>query len=425
MVAARQSVLSKTWRLVIPQRIWEAVWRGIGVQAHRCAVSPLRWQNSQRTISLIAEDAAMADSLPRGSDRLAADDWLMIYPCEDVRDPDTMRSMVHTIQPGPSQTLVLLLVDATKHASWNAGCVHQRELFALDQVQCVGSGMLRLGAASEHSSTNSKRWSRTRGALGTPVLHKIRTADVTLVGAGRNGSAAAFQLASLGVRRLRLIDGDRLKLENMDAMVGLNFSDVGSRKVSALARRLQAFRPDLALTVLKNSVTTAAAQAILQEPADLIVTCVDNDAARLSVAMAARQSCTLHLDIGTNVARDDERHSALFGDARILLPGEGCVACVGPMPDLERRRFELNMRSDHLHHQLGPTWNMQRAGSLVTFNAMTVAAGVQLWIELLAGHLRGSHWQRFDWDSETGLDARSAAVSADKDCEICWRWRDS
>jgi len=66
-----------------------------------------------------------------------------------------------------------------------------------------------------------------------------------------------------------------------------------------------------------------------------------------------------------------------------------------------------------------PPWNEQRAGSLITLNSLTVAIGVQLWLDLLAGRLRSSHWHRLRWEPGVGLQADFAPVGASPGCRIC------
>ena len=45
-----------------------------------------------------------------------------------------------------------------------------------------------------------------------------------------------------------------------------------------------------------------------------------------------------------------------------------------------------------------PPWFQQRAGSLITLNQMIAGAAVQSWLDLLAGDLTTSFWQRLSWN---------------------------
>jgi len=262
------------------------------------------------------------------------------------------------------------------------------------------------------------RDSRTRGALGERVAARLRGATVTLVGAGRNGTQMAQQLAALGIGRLRMLDPDRLDPENLDGTPGLAEADVGRPKVEALARLLHAYRPELALALSQRSTRERAGVDFLAERADLLVTCVDDDLPRLLVALMARQTLTPHLDVGTRVVRQGGGWE-LTGDARLLLPTRGCVVCVGGLADLPAVVRDLHLPAGALLTRSRRPWHAQRAGSLVTINALAVGAGLQLWLDLLAGSLRQSYWQRLVWRWGTGLQADGGGVTAEPGCGLC------
>jgi hypothetical protein len=280
------------------------------------------------------------------------------------------------------------------------------------------SGSFSGSSAGAASAARGWRDSRTRGALGERVADRLRTATVTLVGAGRNGTQMAQQLAALGVGRLRILDPDHLAPENLDGAPGLAEGDVGRTKVEALARLLHAYRSELTLALSGRSTRERAGVDFLAERSDLLVTCVDDDLPRLLVGLLARQTLTPHLDVGTRVVRQGERWE-LTGDARLLLPTRGCVVCVGGLADLPAVVRDLHLPAGALLTRTRQPWHGQRAGSLVTINAMTVGAGVQLWLDLLAGGVRQSHWQRLAWRWGTGLQADGGGVTAEPGCRLC------
>jgi hypothetical protein len=243
---------------------------------------------------------------------------------------------------------------------------------------------------------------------------------VAVIGASRSGSLLAWMLAALGVERLLLVDPDTLELHNLDAVCGVAEADVGRRKVEALAHRLTQFRSDLAV----HALTCSAADARVVEcvrGVDLLATCVDRDMPRLAAAVLAERFLKVHLDIGTGVTRDDAQELLIAGDVRLLLPGRGCVCCVGGLPDEEAARYELLAPPGALQRGLPPSWQQERAGSLVTINALCVAAGVQLWLDLLAGTLETSHWSRFRWHPGRGLEVNAGPVAARDQCAVCHR----
>ena len=93
-------------------------------------------------------------------------------------------------------------------------------------------------------------------------------------------------------------------------------------------------------------------------------------------------------------------------------------------PDLlekipEEARIELLSPPKALKPFPQRPWHEQRAGSLITLNSLAISIGVQLWLDLLSGTLRSSHWHRLSWQPGGGVEADYAAVDAATDCRIC------
>lgn len=76
--------------------------------------------------------------------------------------------------------------------------------------------------------------------------------------------------------------------------------------------------------------------------ADLIVSCVDHDTPRLAAALLCHRFLKIHLDVGTGVTMDERGERLLAGDVRLLLPGQGCICCVGGLNAEEEARIELH-----------------------------------------------------------------------------------
>jgi hypothetical protein len=195
---------------------------------------------------------------------------------------------------------------------------------------------------------------------------------------------------------------------------------VGRPKVHAVGRLLAAFRPDLQLSCVACSAIDADVVELLRRNrSDLIVTCVDDDTARMAASLIARETLTVHLDAGTSVQADEAGGRQITGDARLLLPGEGSVACVGGLADLDATLYEIAAPPGSLRRGVEQPWHEQRAGSLITINGMTVNAAVQCWLDLLAGQIRTSFWQRLRWTPGSGLEAHAGPVGAGEGCAYC------
>jgi hypothetical protein len=411
------------FELVLSRDTWEGALRHLLVRPDRVAVGRCRRNEHEGAHELLVENLEIADRLPSGNERPPLSDWIVLgVPTGEPGDD--VRTWVKHLQPRKTQLLVIALLGlGPEKNSWDGGVVEDGVLKPLDAIRVVGPAMLRASRTepagwSELSETDLERWSRTRGALGDKTWRKVAGTRVLLFGAGRNGSAMAFQLVALGARSLTIVDPDIVGIENLDAAYGLSESDIGRRKVEALQERLHSFRSSCAISSIPHSVTHSSVIAKARG-ADLLVSCVDHDTPRLAAALLANRFFKLHVDVGTGITLDPTGERMLASDVRLLLPRMGCVCCVGGLSNEEEARYELLAAPGTLRRKRQHEWHEERAGSLVTLNSMTVSVAVQLWLDLLAGKLRTSFWHRLRWEPAGGIRADFAAVGPAADCHIC------
>lgn len=363
---------------------------------------------------------------PNGPTRTGADfpplaDWVAVaVPRDTLDDP---RAWTRRLQPRFAQMLAIILVGIGRdRGGWRGWTVERGVIRPLAGLRIVGPGMVHAAAALPGlllEDTNAARWSRVRGAVGEGAFAKLREVKAAVVGCSRTGTLAAGQLAALGVRGLVLIDGDTVEPHNLDGMLLSTEADLGMNKAVALGRRLVSFRPDLLVKAVQRPLDSGTAEAVLGG-VDLVVTCVDQDGARLRAAHWSRERITPHLDIGAGVTRSPGGGRQLAGDVRLLLPGAGCLRCVGGLGDSEQAEYELLAPPGALPRRPPDAWHAGgRLGSLVTLNSMAVAFGVQSWLDLLDGSLAGSIWHRLRWRPGHGLEVNSGLVGAGAECMIC------
>lgn len=413
---------SERVRLLITREAWEGVLRTLVVDSGGFAWGTVRWRREPQVEEILCDHLETTRDLPRGAARPPFDDWLVL-----LIDPSEVISAARwldRIGPKQSQRLAVVALDGRDRRRWDAVLYDRGRCVPIDTLMVAGSGMLSLqrtpGDVEVLSDVNQLRASRTAGALGAEVCAKLRAACVTLVGAGRLGALLAFHVVGLGVPRVRLIDPDLLGWENLDAMPGLTEADVGRPKVVALAERLLAFRADLLVSYLQRPATDPEAMQLARQRTDLLVTCVDSDTPRLCVSLIAKETLTVHLDIGTQVA-GSEQGGLIHGDVRLLTPDRdgGCVACVGGIGDLAETLYELGAPPGVLQRGEPVPWRQQRAGSLLTINSIAVGSGVQMWLDLLAGRLRTSYWHRLRWVPGGVMQVDGGAVGRAEDCRFC------
>jgi len=118
---------------------------------------------------------------------------------------------------------------------------------------------------------------------------QLKPLTVTVIGVGAIGRQVAIQLAALGVRRLQLIDFDKVEPTNVTTQ-GYLEADLGQLKVEATARALQAIDARLETEVLVDrfrpgQVTGAA-----------VFVCVDSISSRAAIWRSLRHQCRFWCD---------------------------------------------------------------------------------------------------------------------------------
>lgn len=216
----------------------------------------------------------------------------------------------------------------------------------------------------------------------------------------------------LGVRRLTLVDPDRLERHNLGEMSCVHDREVGMHKVDALAGGLRRTGFARAEPIAKSVLSFAALGALKQ--ADVIMACADSPAPRLAAAILATAYLQPCLDVGTGIlnragARD------MGADVRLLLPGR-CAWCVGGVPRWPAARDALLLGDAP---PVPADFREQRMGSLRSLNSLAVSLAMTLLEQYASNRLRDSVWLQADV-SEHGLPSVVARHARKVErCPIC------
>jgi hypothetical protein len=422
--------------LRIQRPAWHTAVRQVLGRQQACAWGPLRWHAAGRDLLLLVDQLQPAPQLPRGDLQPPHSGWCVVVgePSGATASPSSvLGNLLPTLQVRPGQQVVVVVLPAggesAVQAFWTDGLV----VHPLASLVVVGAGQRPLQPATNEPRPaaplleaavphqTSLRHSRTAGGLGEALFARLRHQTVTVVGLGRLGWQAAFGLAGMGIGQLRLIDADVVGPENLDAMPGVVEGDVGRRKIEVAAARLTEFQPGLVVQGVAEGMEQAGGRQLAARRCDLLVTTVDDDAARLAVSLLAAETLTPHLDLGSSLQREAEGRITRQGDCRLLMPGRGCVACVGGLADRDGVLERLRGPVGSLRRGRRPEWQVERAGSLGYWNGIVVGCGLELYLGLLRGE-HDSFWQRLWWQPGEGLESRGSGLERAPDCVFCGRW---
>jgi len=174
---------------------------------------------------------------------------------------------------------------------------------------------------------------------------RIRQCSVAVIGVGGVGSVVAEMLTRCGVGRLVLYDYDKVELANMNRLF-FRPEQQGKDKVVAAMETLRGINPDVDIVPCAYNITltehwddftrelttlglpesnTGAGDADSPRPVDLLLCCVDNFSARLTVNLACLTHKIIWMESGVS-------ENAVSGHIQLLLPGvTACYECCPPL----------------------------------------------------------------------------------------------
>ena len=121
------------------------------------------------------------------------------------------------------------------------------------------------------------------GGAGQQRLARTRA---VIIGAGGLGAPAALYLAAAGFGAVRLVDDDRVSLDNLQRQILYRTADVGKVKVEAAKARLGDLDPAVAVETVEARADAASLPQLL-DGADMVLDGCDDFETRFAVNAAA------------------------------------------------------------------------------------------------------------------------------------------
>lgn len=293
---------------------------------------------------------------------------------------------------------------------------------SLTELVLIGPGMQRIvlhvGEGSNDERPDCRvnwrlRWARTLRATGVPAWKRTTRLHVGVVGCGRTGSQVAALLGRLGVRTLTLVDPDSIEMHNLGEML-VPDTACGSPKARAVGAGLAMSLSSLELDVRAHHAAVGDAESLeALRACDVIFSCVDDDRARLTLAVAATRRLQVHVDVGTGAAFGG---AGMGADIRLFVPGERCILCLGGLRDLEGAIGSLAGRS-HGRATSSRAPRPAGAGSLASLNSIAAGIAVHLLQAFVGEQLPESTWVGVD--ANTGIVSSRAIESARPEATDC------
>ncbi|XP_001952581.1 ubiquitin-like modifier-activating enzyme 5 [Acyrthosiphon pisum] len=162
----------------------------------------------------------------------------------------------------------------------------------------------------------------------------IRKYTVVVVGVGGVGSVTAEMLTRCGIGKLVLFDYDKVELANMNRLF-YQPSQAGLSKVTAASMTLTKINPDVKIETYNTNITLSTqfeeflnvlkTGGINGDRVDLLLSCVDNYEARMTINTACNE-------LGLKWFESGVSENAVCGHIQYIVPGESaCFACAPPL----------------------------------------------------------------------------------------------
>ena len=117
---------------------------------------------------------------------------------------------------------------------------------------------------------------RSELLLGDEAMSRIAEKRVIIFGVGGVGSWCAESLVRSGIRKLTIVDSDRVCITNINRQLMATTKTVGQVKVDALKERLLSINSSAEITALQQIFTAESASNFCLEEYDYIIDAIDS-----------------------------------------------------------------------------------------------------------------------------------------------------
>ena len=209
---------------------------------------------------------------------------------------------------------------------------------------------------------------------------KLKSATVTVVGAGGLGSPCLLYLAAAGVGTLRILDDDAVSLSNLQRQILHGTQDIGHLKTDSAQTALARINPHVEIQTHALRLSAENAESLLAG-SDVVADGSDNFTTRLIVADMCQK---LHIPLVSAAVGSFDGQLAVF---RGWEQDKPCYRCfVGADPQLAERSCADQGIMGALTGMMGSMQALEVIREITGFSASRAG---RLWLyDALGGHMR-------------------------------------
>jgi molybdopterin/thiamine biosynthesis adenylyltransferase len=289
-----------------------------------------------------------------------------------------------------------------------SGIIFYRDnMTEITRIRVIGKTYFDLptGNNTINEQSFSTAFDRQIRAIGMTSHDLIQQSVVSIVGVGGTGSAVAVQLARMGVKKLRLIDRDKVDQSNLSRLYGSTYKDVDKWKVNALKKHIRGFSRS-ELEILNVDITAKDVIPILVD-SDIIFSCTDNLSSRAILNDIAVQYYIPLIDVGCRIDLDENGSiNQAIAKVQVVTPTTACLWCTG---GLDGKAILQESFSDEEKKKLANEGYYQRIDkqpSIISLTTLAATIAVNKFLSI--NHVFGD-----EYSSRTQLEVKGEFMLAD------------
>lgn len=111
--------------------------------------------------------------------------------------------------------------------------------------------------------------------IGKENFKKIQNTTVLIIGLGGVGSYAVESLIRSGIKKIILVDSDKIDVTNLNRQLMTNYNNVGKYKTEELAKRIKSINKYIEIKIVNEFITSENINILFNEKIDYLIDACD------------------------------------------------------------------------------------------------------------------------------------------------------
>lgn len=111
--------------------------------------------------------------------------------------------------------------------------------------------------------------------IGKENFKKIQNTTVLIIGLGGVGSYAVESLIRSGIKKIILVDSDKIDITNLNRQLMTNYNNVGNYKTEELAKRIKSINKYIEIKIVNEFITSENINILFNEKIDYLIDACD------------------------------------------------------------------------------------------------------------------------------------------------------